>query len=231
MAMKKIVVVFIVSLLSLTMLLCACSSNGEKNKETIDHSYSTVNGKTCINSFETQKDLNSVMSYSYFGKVDLETENKNYIKDGDASAKLTLFSDRFGNTIAKNPCIYQSMRNVYRNVDKTDFANVKSVECDIYNAQDVVLRVGFRLVYYRNYDGGMEGTTIKYYDLAPNAWTPVSYDVTQVVIPERTTAAKGDDRNEGEMVKLVIGVDFVFNRPVAGVNDQVFYLDNVRVCE
>lgn len=223
--MKKKILLSIIGFIML-IFCCSCFDSGNSSSDSSKSEQVLPGNFLRLNGFESQKDLNTMMLFDFFGKVELQTDAQ-YIKSGDKSAKFTLITDKFGGARGSNlPYIHQSTKNVGMGVDYSDFSNVTSVEYDIYNAQAETIKVGFRLVYKRTYNAGDSTSEIKWYEMAPEAWTTIRYDVNLDKIPVTEVS---DDNRETTEVPLVVGIDFVFNRPSKSKTDQTFYVDDVRI--
>lgn len=213
--MKKLICIISTAVLLLTSVLFGGNGDIEAKTQAADGTVTTVCG------YETQADLNTLMPYMYFGKVELEDDAK-YVKEGKCSAKFTIQSDKFDGAFSNMVFIFQSLKNVSKGIDKTDAKSVKKIEFDVYNTSSETVRIGVRLVYYRRYYGDKR-SDIKYVQLAANCWTTVSYTVDYNRVP--LTLA------EGGAEKYIIGVDYMFNIPSNGKTDAIYYIDNFRISE
>lgn len=231
--MKKIICM----LLSIVCLFSFAACGSEKESET-ESSIMTYENETAldancfrINGYESQSDFNTMLQYSYLGKTTLETQDSTKIKSGNASAKVVVMPDPFYGTPSGTPQIYQAMKNVSRGVNCMDFRNVTKVQFWIYNAQSTEEQIAVRLDYEDHYTQG-QSSDFKYYTIK-SGWTLIEYEVNTSLIPEVSTALKGDDRNgKGEMILRVSGMTMRFiTRPATGEPEKTFYLDDFIVCK
>lgn len=207
MKMKKIAYLSIGMTLALTALFGAACNGGET--AVID-----PNPIRLVNGYEKQSDLNSMMMYTALGKVTI-TEEKEFVRNGNASAKVTVMADPFNGVYdAYTPRLYQAMNIKKDGRDYTDFTDTNIVELDVYNTSEKEEKFGFSL-YYSYYEGN--GAT-EWFTLAPQTWTTIRYYVTRETIP---TAKK-----EGKTIRTVEGVNYWFERQKEEVD---FYLDALRV--
>lgn len=231
--MKKIICILLSIVCLFSFVAC-----GEKEEKESENSVMTYENETklddnCIriNGYESQSDFNTMLQYTYLGKTTLETEDSTKIKSGKASAKVVVMPDPFYGTPSGTPQIYQAMKNVSRGVNCMDFRNVTKVQFWIYNAQSTEEQIAVRLEYEDHYSQG-QSSDLKYYKIQPG-WTLIEYEVNTSLIPEVSTALKGDDRNgEGEMILRVCGLLLRFmTRPATGEPEKTFYLDDFIVCK
>lgn len=211
---KRICIVLAIALLTTSVFLVGNANVKNKTQ--------AANGTTVtVCGYEDQFDLNTLMPYMYFGKVELES-NVKYVKEGKTSAKITIQSDKFDGAFASSIFIFQALKNVSKGIDKTDAGTLKTIEFDVYNPSQEAVRMGVRLVYYRRYYGDKR-SDIKYVMLEADSWTTISYPVNYANVP--LTSA------EGGAEKYIIGVDYMFLIPQSGAADAVYYVDNFRVSE
>lgn len=205
----------------LSLMLAACGDNKLPNINN-----SLQDNTVIINDFENQMDLNALMMYNYLGKVETEQNNQNLISSGKASIKITVQSDKFNGNNSNLAYLYLATHNSYRGVDMRDFTDIEEVGFDIYNAQDIELRIGVRLIYYRNYDGGTQKTDIRYFKTAAKQWTNFQYPVDTDKIPKvKQTLESGEEKT----ILQVIGIDILFYVPNSNELDRIFYLDKFYV--
>lgn len=243
--MKKIICMLLSIACLFTFAACSGGGNGsgadvnvEEPEPIIENPVMTYENETeleenCIriNGYESQNDFNTMLQYSYLGKTTLETQDASKIKSGNASAKVVVMPDPFYGALSGTPQIYQAMKNVSRGVNCMDFRNVYKIQFWIYNAQSTEEQIAVRLEYESHYTQG-QSSDFKYYNIKPG-WTLIEYDVNTSLIPEVSTALRGDDRNgEGEMILRVCGLLLRFTtRPATGEPEKTFYLDDFVVCK
>lgn len=204
--MKKFAYIPLCGVLALTAF-AGVACNGEK-------AVVAPNPIRVVNGYENQLDLNSMMMYSALGKVTVN-EEKEFVRHGNASAKVTVMADPFfGVYDPYIPYLHQAMNIKKDGRDYTDFTDTGIVELDVYNTSEREEKFGFSL-YYSYYEGN---SATEWFTLAPNAWTTIRYYVTRETIP---TANKN-----GETVRTVEGIRYSFERQKEEVD---FYLDALRV--
>ena len=220
-------------LLSFIFISClsSCNQNKEMTIEEESHPMTYENEKslgektTIINGFESNKDLDSLMPLNYLGKINLNSEIK---KNGDYSAKVTLFNQNISDNSIGNPTICQSLFNVSRDVYESDVTNVKYIKLNVYNPQDVDYRIGMRPIIISTYDwiGGPVLPT-KWITVRAHEWTEMSYEVNLAIIPEVSLSVRGEAQSE--LIHYLPAMYFVFLRPKGEESDRSFYLDDFCV--
>ena len=169
-----------------------------------------------VNGFESNRDLDTLMPLNYLGKVELDSEKKH---TGDHSAKVTLLNQHLEQTTIGAPALYQALYNESRKIYETDVTGTKYIRLWVYNAQEEDYRIGMRPIIRSTYNwpGGPVLPT-KWALTTAGAWTEISYEVNLNLIPE----VKGHSH-------LMVGMQFVFSRPIEEEADRVFYLDDFYV--
>lgn len=194
MKIKKILALILSSFLALGACACEIFETGEKEKNIV-----------LINGFENVAEMDTLTNYGVLGKVELNQE-KDYVKSGNASAKVTVTADPY-KTAA--PYLLQAFNLQKRGENYTNFSDVAFVTMQVYNAQSETARIGVQLAYQQT------SSMQEYYDLAPNAWTKIQYNVTREYIPKVASLNN---------IPYVSGVRLNFERPN---EDTVFYVDEL----
>ena len=204
-----------ISLITAILMLVsisACNKNIENEEPSTNPT--GMQSVYLVNGFEERADLSTMLLNGYLGRVQIN-EKQEYIKSGTGSAELTVISDPI---IVTTPYLYQDLCLEKRELDLTDFSNVRSLETELYNPNDKEMRIGIQLVYNATTTGGT-----KWYSLTPNAWTTVKFNVAREYIPEYTQT--DIDGNEKKTLN-VDGVNLYFQR---GEQDYTLYMDDMRV--
>jgi len=205
---------FITSLLLAALVSVSSFSHGVSVEAASAPVNEPTNAANLVNDYENQKDLNSMMMHSVLGKVTVN-ETEEYVSHGNASAKVTVMADPFGDVWDHVfPSLYQAMNIKKDGRDYTDFSTTGTVEFDVFNATEEEQKIGLALR-YSYYDGN---STTEWFTLAPNAWTTVRYTVVRETIPASTS--------NGKTIRKVEGAYFYFERPD---EERIFYLDAVRL--
>ena len=210
--------------LAACMTLFVCFPLNGCAKATEYTAVQTTNPIVLLNGYEDQGDLNSLLTYEYLGKVELN-EDKNYVKSGEKSGKITVMKDRFdGRNKTIKPYLFQSSRNVSKSVIENDFKYTVGLGYNIYNAQDEERTIGVRLVYSRNYNMVANYEETVEFTLAPNSWNEIFLNVIREKIA-LNTPRYGDN----SQINLVVGFDTLFITPDSDCPDDVYYIDDVRL--
>ncbi len=224
---------FLKNLCLVCALVCAstfCASNATKvtaSQTAEEANASSSSGIVRLNGYEHTKDLNSTYMYNELGKIELETKEKEYIKSGEGSAKLTVIKDIFdASRSTVYPTFSQSHNNVFRGLECKDFSKTVGVGFDIYNATGVEDKVGVQLVYYRTYHSSMSTSPLEWISLQPG-WNTVFVDVVRENIP------KTDIRNPitgfTTTAPFVVSTSLMFERNPEEGRDKIFYVDDFRL--
>lgn len=107
-----------------------------------------------------------------FGRAEINTDKK-YIKQGEASLHV-LPSGDYGSTNAF-PFILIGCDRPYFSTN--DFSNFDNISLDVYNDTDKELTIKMHLGVF-GYSGLLEDTPIRTYQLEPNSWNNVVYDLS-----------------------------------------------------
>ena len=194
-------------------LLFACSACASSN--TTDGSGdSSVDGNDSVssnpvvtlNSFDDQNVMSRLMLRGVLGKVELNTQDNDYIKSGTGSAKVTISATPYKTA---QPYLYQATEFFTTEEDYSDFSKAANVTLWVYNAQSTSKKVGLQFVY----SSELSDIT-QWYELAPTSWTQIRCSVAR----EYLTATNGR--------YTVEGINVVFNR---GSEDEVYYLDEFHL--
>ncbi|MBQ9728445.1 MAG: hypothetical protein IJV85_02500 [Clostridia bacterium] len=178
----------------------------------------TATTPVVVNSFENQSDLNYVMMQQLLGKITLQ-EEKEYITDGDASMKVWVQPNLFGDVAqydARVPAFMHTLNLKKAGKNYTSFRNVASVKIDVYNAETTEQQIGVNLA-YKEVNRGFQTGRATFYTLAPEAWTTVTMEITSLSIPQAYN-------------KKAVAIGFVFDRPTSKETaGRTFYVDNFRL--
>lgn len=194
--MKK----WITLLLGVCMLMGAVACGKKESKEPVKN-----DDVVLINGFDDVSEIDTLTNYGVLGKISIN-ENKTYVKSGEASAKVVVTSKPYK---VASPYVFQSFDLMAREENYTDFSDVSFLTMQVYNAQSTVQRIGVQLSYTRT--NGMR----EYYELAPNAWTKIKFNVIREYIPKLSTM------ND---LLYVSGLRMSFDR---NAEDSTFYLDDL----
>lgn len=165
-----------------------------------------------INSYESTKDLDTVLISGVLGTVTINNDGK-FIKSGKGSAKITVIHDPY---MTGNPLFYQSFYQQDSELDYIDFENINLVTLYIYNAQNAKRKVSVQLTY------GGKTSEFLYYNLEPQKWTEIRYPVEREYIPLK---ADLNDTGGKKGARAVKGLNISFFRD--GEADNVFYVDDI----
>lgn len=196
MKIKKILAFVLSSFLVLGA--CACANDGENENK-------TNSNIVLINGFENVAEMDTLTNYGVLGKVSLNKDSA-FVKSGKASAKVTVTADPY-KTAA--PYLLQAFNLQKREENHTDFSNAAFVTMQVYNPQSETMRIGVQLAYQQT------SSMQEYYELAPNAWTQIKYNVTREYIPKVASLNN---------IPYVSGVRLNFERPD---EDTTFYVDDL----
>ena len=203
---------FLIMAMFLLVSMSACGNNKENEESTTNNT--GTQSVYVVNGFEERADLSTMLLNGYLGRVQIN-EKQEYIKTGMGSAELTIISDPI---VLMTPYLYQDLYLEKKNLDLTDFSNIRSVETELYNPNAHEVRIGMQLVYNAKTEGGT-----KWYSLAPNAWTTVKFNVSREYIPEYTQQdIDGNIKN----TLNVDGINLYFDR---GEQDYTLYMDDMCV--
>lgn len=166
-----------------------------------------------MNGFETHKELSLLALYEALGKVELN-KDKTFVKTGDGSAKVTVTHDPYV-TGGGIPSLWQEMHFDATGEDYSDFSNVTRLTLEVYNAQETVKSIGMQLMYVSS----VEQT--EWFELAPKAWTTVTYHIARELIPKVVNNRTGETRYPVQMMCI--------NFSRSADNDDIFYLDDFNL--
>lgn len=202
--MKRWIALLTAALTAATLAACA-GPNKDKGNENEGGTppVEVTNGVVTLNSFDSQEVMNRLMLRGVLGKVELNTDESEYIKSGEGSAKVTVISDPYK---MGQPTLYQATEFFKTKEDYSDFAKVSNLTLWVYNAQPAERRVGLQLVYSAD---SVEMT--EWFNVKASAWTRLQFSVER----EYLTVTNGK--------ATVQGVNVIFNR---GSADEVYYLDD-----
>lgn len=196
--------------LGLVFACSACKSSATENSGGLSNSGSNASASSnpivTLNSFDDQNVMNRLMLRGLLGKVELNTENGEYVKSGVGSAKVTVSANPYK---AAQPYLYQATEFFTTEEDYSDFSKASNITLWVYNTQAENKKIGLQFVY----SSELSDIT-QWYELAPQSWTQLRCSVAR----EYLTATNGR--------YTVEGVNVVFNR--ASV-DEVYYLDEFRL--
>ena len=160
--MKKIVSIFISSLLLLSASACVFTPNDE-TQET---------GVHVINDFETNAEYNLLRLFGVLGSVEKNTDS-NYVKTGKSSAKVTVEANPYKDGA---PYIQQAFKLEKAGKDFTDFSSVSALSLDVYNASGAESRIGLQLAYQHG-NGTRKNFTLN------EGWNTIQFIVKREYIP------------------------------------------------
>ncbi len=199
--MKKIIAIFLG--LIIVFAVMGCNKKAESVSEGESSSTETVkNPIVTLNSFDNQEAMNRLMLRGVLGKVELNTSEKEYIKGGDGSAKVTVIGNPYK---MAQPCLYQASRFFNTGEDYSDFSKVSTLSLWVYNAQTEKRKIGLQFVYNE-----FSIDLAEWVEIGANAWTKVQINVER----EYLTIVDGK--------ATVEGINVLFNRLES---DEVYYLD------
>lgn len=186
---------------------CGSSASNSENGDLSSGSEEVAsNPVITLNAFDGQDEMNSMMLRGVLGKVELNTTEKEYIKSGVGSAKVTVIGNPYKTA---QPYLYQATEFFTTEEDYSDFSKASDVTLWVYNGQEESKKIGLQFVY----SAELSDIT-QWYELAPQAWTQLRCGVER----EYLTATNGR--------YTVQGVNVVFNRTQA---DEVYYLDDFKL--
>lgn len=205
--MKKLVTVLMALGILCSIVACGTpSANSENSTSSSSGDAVAANPVISLNSFDNQEVMNRLMLRGVLGKVELNTEETNYIKSGAGSAKVTVIGKPYKTA---QPYLYQATEFFTTEEDYSDFSKASNMTLWVYNGQEESRKIGLQLVY----SAELSDIT-QWYELAPQSWTQLRCNVER----EYLTAT-----NEKYTVQ---GVNVVFNRAKA---DEVYYLDDFKL--
>lgn len=218
-------------ILSIVLLFCCavgCYSEASDEMAEMTETVELQNPIIRLNGFDETEDLNAMQAYNYFGKVEIERDEK-YIKNGTGSAKLTVEKDFFnGNLGSIAPYVHHAMYVPSRGLDCCNFEKTTAVELDFYNPQTTDQKIGLQLIYSRTYNGSTVSEAAQWYTLKANEWTTLRWNVIRDNIPlVKSSSTRRDSATD--LVPLVAGMDILFARPGADENDLTFFVDDMRI--
>lgn len=157
--MKKILVLIICVLITLSFV--ACSSN--------DNSTDIETSTSSLASFETYDEIMHVELTQRFGKLD-RNSNKQYVSNGEYSMTVYPYGDFEDKVEPKLSIMFQS-----KYIEKNDFSNVVYSMIDIYNAnmEEKTIEVDFKS---KNYSDNDIYLPIQTYVLKPQSWNTIVYN-------------------------------------------------------
>lgn len=188
------------ALIACAPALSGCGGGGDNSTEPEKKQTSII-----LNSFETQTELDTLQQNGVLGKTELFKSDGAKIKEGSASAKVTVISNPYK---PGDPYLYQALNLEAKNLDYSDFSNVGYITLEVYNEQNVTSRIALCPVFPTS-DG-----VDQWFELAPQSWTRITYGVERGYIP-----LSGEKR-------AVSGLKIKFER---GETDKVYYLDDLRL--
>ena len=151
----------------LTLLLPFCISCNNQN-ETSDSDLLPSDYKM-INDFECWDDLATLLFKDSFGKATINTD-LNYIKHGQGSMKVEIFSTYEMPTILLYPG--------FNPINKSNFNDVDRIITDVYNSSDEEVSIFLNIDSRSTYGFEMDATAREYI-LKPNSWNKVVYDLNR----------------------------------------------------
>lgn len=212
--MKKIKTLLLTAVMMMTAMstvFAGCGGTTDNGSAT-DSSVESVEQEGSIvtlNAFENHVDLDTVWFNNLPGKMELNKSEKDYIKEGEASAKLTIDSDPYK---PLEPKLTQALKLTKKKKDYTDFSFTRFVTIDVYNASEETKILEMQLEFQ------WTTSSRESFELAPQAWTTVQYSI------EREYILTDYGTNEhGEL--YVKGLNMYFDR---SAENDVYYLDNMK---
>ena len=151
------------------------------------------------------------------GKISWQGD-KDYVTDGEKSIKVWVQPNPFGDVSqydARIPSFIHTLNLRKDQKDFTSFRNVTALKVDVYNTEDTAQQMGISLA-YKEVNRGFQTGRATYFELAPNAWTTVTLEITDLSIPLAYN-------------KKAVAVSFVFERPKSTEAGRTFYMDNFRL--
>lgn len=203
--MKKWLVMLMSAVAILSCAACSTGAGdgGDGGTGNTPPPQQVVNGIVSLNSFDSQDVMDRLMLRGVLGKVELNTEDTEFIKSGVGSAKVTVISNPYK---SGQPTLYQATEFFKTNEDYSDFTKASRLTLWVYNAQTVQKRIGLQLVYSAD-----SVDMIEWRNVAPQTWTNLSLNIEREYL---TVGSNGK--------ATVRGINVIFNR---GGSDEVYYLD------
>lgn len=196
--MKRIITLGLGLLFAASCFACGGKTDAKQPESLVDS----------VNDYETVVQFDTMRVDGHLGKIETNVDME-FVTSGKQSAKITVDSQPVYNM---SPSIFQSLTQEKSGDFFDDFSFAKSLEVDVYSAQQSERTLGIELIY----TGG--GTMTKYFTLQPG-WNDVVFEIKREYLPEY------ENPETLEKSLAVRGLNFKFER---GETDEVFYFDNLR---
>lgn len=213
--MKKYLFLPLVTAFAIT----GCNKNEQGNNAQPDKPTPGTTITSLLNGFENQQDLNTVMitnttagAYASFMRVDLSKEQK---VEGNHSGRVLVYHSDFYE--AQSGILYQSLKNVFRDVDCTLGDYLIELSFQVFNNNSESRKIDVKTVTHNTYQSNQSTSNNANYEIKPNQWNEIVYTFSSSIIYPNPSQ------------RVVTGVDICFPNGVSSDDPDLYFIDNIVV--